>query len=143
MTTRHSNQEERILSLEHHLLVMNNTIQGSQISYLGLQAQFRRLDEMVTWHETIVPRLRLEVESSSQRVNSVLTSVEERMKEFETWINEVRQTDMDTEIPMEIVNSLTKIIQEALPSVALENFLPETHFYLICDMATMKNLMNI
>ena len=54
MTTRHSNQEERILSLEHHLLVMTNTIQGSQTSFLGLQAEFGRLDEMVTRHEIVV-----------------------------------------------------------------------------------------
>ena len=80
MTTRHSNQEERILSLEHHLLVMNNTIQGSQTSLVGLQTEFRRLDEMVNRNETVVPRLRLEVELSSRRINSVLSSVEERMK---------------------------------------------------------------
>ena len=120
MTTRHSNQEERIISLDHHLLVVNNTIKGSQTPFLGLQAEFRRLDEMGTWHETVVPRLRLEVEFSSRRVNSVLSSVEERMKEFKTWINEVRQTDMDTKIPMEIVNSLTEIIQESAPLVAVE-----------------------
>ena len=32
MISRHNNQEERILSLEHNLLVMNNTIQGSVTS---------------------------------------------------------------------------------------------------------------
>ena len=32
-------KEERILSLEHSLLVMNNTIQGSQTLFLGLQAE--------------------------------------------------------------------------------------------------------
>ena len=120
MTSRHSNQEERILSLEHHLLVMNNNIQETQTSFLGLQAVFRRMDEMVNLHETVVPRFCLEVESSSWRVNSVLSSVEERMKEFETWINEVRQTNMDTKIPMEIVNRLNEIIQESAPPVAVE-----------------------
>ena len=116
MTSRHNNQEERILNLGYHLLVMNNTIQGSQTSFLGLQAEFRRMDEMVNRHETVVRRLHLKVESSSWRVNSVLSSVEERMKEFETWINEVRQTNMDTKIPVEIVNSLKEIIQESAPS---------------------------
>ena len=42
------------------------------------------------------------------------------MQKFETWINEVKQIDMDTKIPMEIVNSLTAIIQEIAPSVAVE-----------------------
>ena len=78
------------------------------------------MDEKVTRHETIIQRLRLEVESSSQRVNSVLSSVEERMKEFEVWINEVRQSNMDIEIHMEIVNSLNEIIQESAPSAAME-----------------------
>ena len=78
------------------------------------------MDEKVTRHETIIQRLRLEVESSSQRVNSVLSSVEERMKEFEVWINEVRQSNMDAEIPMEIMNSLNEIVQESAPSVAVK-----------------------
>ena len=33
------------------------------------------------------------------------------MKEFEIWINEVRQSNIDTGIPMEILNSLNEIIQ--------------------------------
>ena len=40
------------------------------------------------------------------------------MKEFE--INEVRQFNMDTGIPMEVVNSLNEIIQEGAPSVAIK-----------------------
>ena len=48
----------------------------------------------------------------------MLSSVEDRMKEFETWINKVRQTNMDTKVPMEIVNSFNEIIQEGAPSVA-------------------------
>ena len=83
MISRHSSLEERILRLEHNLLVMTNTIQGSQTSFLGLQAEHKRMNEIITQHETIIPRLRLEVESSSRRVNSVLSSVAERMKEFE------------------------------------------------------------
>ena len=42
------------------------------------------------------------------------------MKEFKTWIKKVRQSNMDTGIPMEIVNSLNEIIQEGAPSVAVE-----------------------
>ena len=63
-------------------MVVNNTIQGSQTLFLELQAEFRRIDEIITQHETIIPRLHLEVETSSQRVKSALSSVEERMKEF-------------------------------------------------------------
>ena len=78
------------------------------------------MDEMFYRHETIISNLRLEMESSSQRVNSVLSLVEERMNEFEQWINEVRQSNMDAEIPMEIVNSLNEVIQERALSVAVE-----------------------
>ena len=42
------------------------------------------------------------------------------MKEFEIWINEVSQSNVDSEIPMEIVISLNEIIQESAPSVAVE-----------------------
>ena len=68
----------------------------------------------------MIPRLHLEVENSSWSVNSVLSSVDERIKEFEIWINKVRQSNMDTGIPMEIVNSLNEIIQEGAPLVAIE-----------------------
>ena len=84
MISRHNNQKERILSLEHSLLVMNNTIQGFQTLFLGLQAGHRRIDEIITQNETIIPRLHLKVEMSSWRVNSVLFSIEDRMKEFKT-----------------------------------------------------------
>ena len=65
MMSRHCNQEEKCLGLDHKFLIMTNTIQGTQSSFLGLQIEFRRMDEIVIQHETIIPRLRLEVESSS------------------------------------------------------------------------------
>ena len=48
----------------------------------------------------------------------MLSSIEDRMKEFKTWINADRQTNMDTKVPMEIVNSFNEKIQEGAPSVA-------------------------
>ena len=42
------------------------------------------------------------------------------MKEFEMGINEVKQSNMDTGVPMEIVNSLNEIIQEGAPLIAVE-----------------------
>ena len=120
MSSRCNNQDDRLLKLEHSLLAMNNAIQGSHSLFLGLQAECRRIDAMVTKHETSLARLRQKVETSTRRVNTVLSLVEERVKEFEIWINEVRQSNMNTEIPMEIVNSLNKIIQESAPSAAVE-----------------------
>ena len=120
MTSRYKSQEERILSLEHSLLAMNNSIQGSQLLFLGLQVEYRRMDAIITQHEALIPGLRHEVETSSRRVNTVFSSVEERMKEFEICINEVRQSNMNTEIPMKIVNYLNEIIQEGAPSAVFK-----------------------
>ena len=48
MTGWHNRQEERILSLEHQLNLVNNAFQESQISYINLQENFKRLDDMVS-----------------------------------------------------------------------------------------------
>ena len=82
------------MSLEHSLIAMNNAIQGSQSLFLGLQAEYRRMDPIITQHKALIPGLRHEVETSSWKVNTVLPSVKERMKEFKIWINEVRQSNM-------------------------------------------------
>ena len=43
------------------------------------------------------------------------------MRELETGINEVKQSNMNTEIPVEILNSLNGIIQESAPSAVKVN----------------------
>ena len=81
------------------------------------------------------------MESSSRRDNSVLSSVEEGMKEFEICINEDRQSNMDSENPMEIVNSLNEIIQESAPSVAVEKMrqqVQELSWGIQCDREASK-----
>ena len=50
----------------------------------------------------------------------MLSSVEERMRKFEICKNEVRQSNINTKIPMEIVNSLNEIIQESWSSAVVE-----------------------
>ena len=42
------------------------------------------------------------------------------MKEIEVWINEVRQSNMDIEIHMEIVNSLNEIMQKSAFLIAVK-----------------------
>ena len=119
MASRNSNQEERLLKIEHSLLTMNSAIQKSQSLTLGIQAEQRRSEALVTQHEYIIPRLNHEVEISSQRVNTVLSPVEERMRDFEV-INKVKQSNMNMEVPGEIVNSLNDIIMEGAPSTISE-----------------------
>ena len=77
---------------------------------------------MITLHETAVLELRVEVESSLRRADSVLAKVEERMEEFQTWINHLKQTNVKGEIPMEIVNSLNEVIKD---NATVENMLQQ------------------
>ena len=84
---------------------------------MGVQAKDRRIEALVTQHENIIPRLIPEVEISFKRVNTVMSSVEERLRDFETWINEIMQANMN---PEEIVNSLNDIIMEGTPSTIIE-----------------------
>ena len=120
MTVWHNRQEERILNLEHWLSIMSNTIQGSQESLLKLQKDFRRLDDIIIRHETIILRIPEGVESSQWKVNSALAKINERMEEFQDWINHIRPTDMNTVIPMVIVHSLNEVIQDSSPAATME-----------------------
>ena len=55
------------------------------------------------------------------KVDSVLEEVNKRMEEFQDWVNSVKPTDMITEIPMEIVNSLNEVIQDHSPAATMES----------------------
>ena len=48
-------------------------------------------------------------------MNSVLSSVEETMRKFEVWIHEVKQSNMDTEMVVEVmrqqVRDLSQVVQ--------------------------------
>ena len=105
MTVWHKRQEERIFGLEHQLSLMNKAIQGSQLSLMKLQEDFRKLDKMVSRHETIILGIQEGMESSLRKVDSVLEEVDKKMEEFQDWVNYVKPTDRTTKIPMEIMNS--------------------------------------
>ena len=83
MTAWHNRQEERILGLEQQMSLMSNAIQGSQRSLVKLQENFRKLNDMVSWHEMIIPGIQEGVESSQQKVDSVLAEVNKKMEEFQ------------------------------------------------------------
>ena len=55
---------------------------------------------------SIIPKLSQEVEISAQRVNIVMFSAEERMREFEAKINEIKRSNMNPEVPFDVVNLL-------------------------------------
>ena len=58
MTVWHNKQEERIHSLEHQLSLIYNAFQESQLSFVKLQEDFKRLDDMEAPNEAIIPRIR-------------------------------------------------------------------------------------
>ena len=86
MTSRYNSQDERLQKLEHSVLALNTAIQGSHSMFLGLQPECKWMDSVVSQLESTLSRLRQEVETLSRRVKAVLSSVEERMREFEIWI---------------------------------------------------------
>ena len=120
MDSRHTSHEERLLKLEYSLSAMNTAIQNTQSLNLGVQAEHRKINALVAQHKSIIPRLSHEVEISAQRVNTVMSSVEERMSEFEARINEIKQSNMNAEVPLDVVNSLNDIIMEDAPSIIIE-----------------------
>ena len=100
---------------------MNNIRRELQHSFGRLQEDFLRLDEIVSQHEIIIPKLREEMSSSLHKVNSVMAELDRKMEECQEWINYVKPMGMTTEIPMEIVNSLNKIILNRSPASTLES----------------------
>ena len=42
------------------------------------------------------------------------------MKEFEDGINEIKQSNVNAEVPSDVVNSLNEIIMEGAPSTIIE-----------------------
>ena len=100
---------------------MNYAFQESQLSFAKLQEDFKRLNDMVARHEAIIPRIREEVGSSLHKVNSVPAKVDRKMEEYQDWVNYVKATDMTTETPMEIVNSLNEIILDRSPAATMES----------------------
>ena len=99
----------------------NNISRESQHSLRRLQEDFLRLDEKVSQHDIIIPKLREEVDLSILKVNSVMAEVDRKMVELKEWINYVKPTDTTKEIPMEIVNSLNKIILDKSPTSTMES----------------------
>ena len=61
------------------------------------------------------------MKTSLGKVNSVLNKVEGRMEEFLTWINHIKQSNMNEEIPEDIVSSLQEIIQDNSSASSVES----------------------
>ena len=121
MTARFNNQEERILGLESQLLESRNTVGKYQESFTRFRNEVTRLDDLVDCHERAFPKLRGDVETSLEKVNFVLNKVEDRMEEFLTWINHLKQSNVNEGIPVDIVSSLQEIIKDNSAASSVES----------------------
>ena len=97
MTARFNNQEER---LENQLMASMSTVGKYEESFTRFWNEVKRLDDLVERHKRAFPKLRGDVETSLGKVNSVLNKVEDRMENFLTWINHIKQSNLNEEIPL-------------------------------------------
>ena len=100
---------------------MNTAIQNNQSFNLGVQTELRRIKAWVAQPGSFISRLSQEAEISAQRVNTVNFSVEERMREFEAKINEIKPYNMNVAVPLNVVNLSTYS-----PLLAPQSYLPVT-----------------
>ena len=121
MTAKFNNQEIRILGLESQLLDSRNTVGKYEESFTRFRIEVTRLDDLVDCHERAFPKLRGDVETSLEKVNFVLHKVEDRMEEFLTWINHLKQSNVNEGIPVDIVSSLQEIIKDNSAASSVES----------------------
>ena len=110
-----------ILGLKSELFISRNTVERYENSFMGFRNEVTRLDEMIAHHERIMPNWKREIETSLEKVNSVLNKVENRMEEFMIWINHIKESNLNEEIPVDIVNSLHEIIQDTSVTSSVES----------------------
>ena len=77
-----TSHEDRLSKLEHNLSAMNTSIWTTQSLSSEAQAECRRINSIITQHDSIIPRRNQEVQVSSLRVNAVISSVEKKMGEM-------------------------------------------------------------
>ena len=100
-----ASHKDRLSKLEHNLSVMKTSMQTTQSLSLETQGEYRRINAKVIQHECIIPKLNHEVEVSLQRVNTVISSVEKKMGELKDRMEEIKQSNMNAEIPLNVVSS--------------------------------------
>ena len=86
------------------------------------------------------------METSLGKVNSVLSKVEDRMEEFLSWINHIKESNMNEEITVDIVSSLQEIIQDNSVASSVENMrlqVEEMSRDVIHDRSITKNLRSM
>ena len=86
----------------------------------GAQAECGRINSIIAQHESIIPILNQEVQVSSQRVNAVISSVGQKMGELEDRMNEIKESNMNSEFPPNVVSSLNDIKMKSAPSTIIE-----------------------
>ena len=123
MGSRLTSHEDSLLRLEHNMLTMNTAIQNTRSLSLGIQAEHIRTDTIITQHKRIIPRLSHEMKISSKRVNTVISSLEENVRESEDWMNEIKQSNINAEgLSNVIIEQIRQQVEELSQVVCTEWF---------------------
>ena len=120
LASRLTNHEDRLSKLEYELSAMNSSILTTQSLNSEIRMGYRRFNFLLEQHENIIPTLNLEVQLTSQRVNAVESSIKKKIQELEERMKEIRESNLNSEIPPKVINSLSSIIMVGAPSTIIE-----------------------
>ena len=75
---------------------------------------------MIGQQESTVYNLNQEAQVSDRRARTMQSSVESRMGELEERINEIRESNLNADVPPNVIHSLSDVIMEGAPSTVME-----------------------
>ena len=120
MRTHLTNHDERLSKLAQTLSTMKSSVSTTQSSNSGIQAEQKRINPVIDQQENTISRLSKEVQLSSLRTETVESSVESKMGELEERINEIRESNLNADVPPNVIHSLNDMIIEGALSTVLE-----------------------
>ena len=115
-----TNQEDRLTKLEYEFAAMNSFILMNQSLNSEIQEEYQRVSSVIRKHEDIIPKLNLEVQATSLKINSVEHSVKQKIQELDRSMKKIREFDLNSVIPPDIIDTLNSVIMDVAPATILE-----------------------
>ena len=115
-----TNHDDRLSKLEQTLSTMKSSVVTTQSTNSGIIAEKRRINSVIDQQESTISELNHEVQVSSLRAKTIESSVESRMGELEERINEIRESNLNADVPPNVIHSLSDVIMEGAPSTVME-----------------------
>ena len=85
-----------------------------------IQEEYQRVSSVIRKHEDIIPKLNLEVQATSLKINSVEHSVKQKIQELDRSMKKIREFDLNSVIPPDIIDTLNSVIMDVAPATILE-----------------------